>query len=149
MSCFIGIKTLTAMKCVAEIGDFDRFATGGRFASYLGLVPGEYSSGESQHRTGLTKAGNVTLRTALIEAASSICRGRVGYKSKDLKSRQAKCDAETIAYADKANERMRRRYYRLIQKGKNRNTAVAAVARELACFIWGMMTGHTEWHEGQ
>lgn len=143
LSCFIGVKTHTAMKCLAEIGDFDRFAAAGAFASYVGLVPGEHSSGESQHRTGITKAGNTAVRTALVEAAESICRGKIGQKSKDLKSRQAKCDEQTVAYADKANARMRRRYYSLIRSGKSRKTAVTAVARELACFMWGMMTGHT------
>lgn len=47
-----------------------------------------------------------------------------------------------IAYADKANLRMRKRYYRLISKGKKRNVAVTAIARELACFIWGIRTGN-------
>ena len=32
------------------------------------------------------------------------------------------------------------RYYKLIRQGKARNVAVAAIARELACFVWGMMT---------
>ena len=50
-----------------------------------------------------------------------------------------------IAYADKGNERMRRKYYRMIHKKKNRNVAVTAVARELACFIWGMMTNHYDY----
>ena len=46
-----------------------------------------------------------------------------------------------IAYADKANERLRRKYYRMVLKcGKKANVAKTAVARELACFIWGMMT---------
>ncbi len=40
-----------------------------------------------------------------------------------------------IAYAGKANTRLRSRYYRMIRHGKKRNVAVAAVARELACFI--------------
>ncbi len=38
--------------------------------------------------------------------------------------------------------RLRSRYYRLIRHGKKKNVAVAAIARELACFIWGMMTGN-------
>ena len=44
---------------------------------------------------------------------------------------------------DKANERLRRKYYKMIRKGKPRNVAIAAVARELACFVWGMMTDCT------
>jgi len=47
-----------------------------------------------------------------------------------------------IAYADEANTRLRRKYYRLIRRGKSHNVAVAAIARELACFVWGMMTGN-------
>ena len=79
----------------------------------------------------------------LIEAAQCFCRGRIGAKSKKLCARQNGNGPEVIAYADKANERLRRKYYRMVLKsGKQRNTAVTAVARELACFIWGMMTGN-------
>lgn len=48
-----------------------------------------------------------------------------------------------IAYADKANERLRRRFYKMtLSKGVNRNVATTAIARELACFMWGLMTDH-------
>lgn len=80
------------------------------------------------------------LRKLLTESAQSVCRGAVGYKSKALKARQNGMPSEVIAYADKANERFRRKYYRLIKKGKPRNIAVTAIAREMACFIWGLMT---------
>lgn len=60
-----------------------------------------------------------------------------------LKQRQKGNPPEVIAYADKANERLRRRFYkRTLNKGVNRNVAVTAIVRELACFIWGMMTEH-------
>lgn len=39
-------------------------------------------------------------------------------------------------YADKANTRLWCRYYKFIRHGKKRNVAVAAIARELACFAW-------------
>ena len=42
----------------------------------------------------------------------------------------------------KANTRLRSKYYKMIRHEKKKNVAVAAVARELACFIWGMMTGN-------
>ena len=92
------------------------------------------------NRLGISKAGNTHLRCLLIEAAKSICKGSIGYKSKALRSRQSAQPAEVIAYADKANIRFRSKYYRMIRHGKKRNVAVTAVARELACFIWGMMT---------
>ena len=141
LTCFLGIKTQTALSVVAETGDFKRFASAQHYASYLGLVPGEDSSGEGQTRLGITKAGNSHLRTLLIETSQSFSRGQIGYKSKALKVRQQGCSPAVIAYADKANERLRRRYYKLtLSKGKKMNVAKTAIARELACYIWGMMT---------
>ena len=58
----------------------------------------------------------------------------------ELKARQNGNTAEVIAYVDKANTGLRSRYYKLIRHGKARNVAVAAIARELACSVWGMMT---------
>ena len=139
LTCFIGIKTITAMTVLAEVGDFNRFADAAHFASYLGLIPGEDSSGEKQHRLSITKAGNTQVRRLLVETAHCYNRGQVGYKSKDLKERQAGCPAEVIAYADRANVRLRKRYYKFISRNKNSNVACVAIARELACFIWGMM----------
>ena len=141
LTCFLGIKTQTALSIITETGDFKRFATARHYASYLGLVPGEDSSGEDQNRLGITKAGNRHLRMLLIEASQSYGRGQIGYKSKVLKQRQAGNDPAVIAYADKANERLRRRYYKLVLgKSKKHNVAKTAIARELACYIWGMMT---------
>ena len=142
LRCFLGIDTHTALSLVAETGDFKRFRKGNIYAAYLGLAPGEHSSSDNQNRLGITKAGNSHLRKLLIEAAGGICKGVIGHKSKALRARQEGNKPEVIAYADIANTRLRRRYYRLIRNGKKRNVAVAAVARELACFIWGMMTGN-------
>ena len=142
LNCFLGIKTHTALSLIVETGDFERFAKGNIYAAYLGLAPGEKSSSDNINRLGITKAGNRHLRLLLIEASGGICKGAVGHKSKDLRQRQCGNPAEVIAYADKANTRLRSRYYKFIRHGKKRNVAVAAIARELACFIWGMMTGN-------
>ncbi len=140
LECLLGIGTHTAMSLIVETGDFTRFRKGNTYAAYLGLAPGEKSSGEHVSRTGITKAGNTHLRRLLIESAQKICKGQIGFKSKNLRSRQNSNTAEVVAYADRANIRLRSRYYRYIRHGKKRNVAVAAVARELACFVWGMMT---------
>ena len=140
LGCFLGVKTHTALSLIVETGDFERFAKGNTYAAYLGLAPGENSSNEKIRRLGITKAGNSHLRQLLIEAAGGICKGAVGHKSKELRRRQNGNTAEVIAYADKANTRLRSRYYKFIRRGKKRNVAVAAIARELACFVWGMMT---------
>ena len=144
LGCFLGIQTHTALSLIVETGDFTRFTKGNVYAAYLGLAPGEHSSAVKVNRLGITKAGNSHLRLLLVEAAGGICKGAIGHKSKVLKQRQQGNSAEVIAYADKANARLRGKYYRLIRHGKKRNVAVAAVARELACFVWGMMTDNID-----
>lgn len=141
LSCLIGVKTHTALSAIVEVGDFDRFAKANRFAAYLGLVPSEESSGEKQDRGGITKAGNTHLRRLLVEAAQGYTRGRIGHKSVALKKRQNGNTPEVIAYADKANERLRRKFYKMTLTNRiHRNVAATAIARELACFMWGLMT---------
>ena len=143
MSCLLGIKTHTALSMIVEVGDFERFEKAPKFASFLGLVPSEDTSDTRVNRYSITKAGNSHLRRLLVESAQSYTRGNVGHKSVALKQRQKGNPPEVIAYADKANERLRRRFYkRTLNKGVNRNVATTAIARELACFIWGMMTEH-------
>lgn len=140
LSCLLGIRTTTALATIVEVGDFKRFAKPENFASYLGLTPGEDSSGNERNRLSITKAGNTHVRRLLIEASQSFGKGQIGHKSKALKERQSGNSPEIIAFADKANERLRRKYYRLtLHNGKSANVAKTAVARELACFIWGMM----------
>ena len=140
LGCFLGIRTHTALSLIVETGDFKRFAKGNTYAAFLGLAPGEHSSSSNVNRLGISKAGNTHLRCLLIEAAKGICKGTIGHKSKELRSRQRGQTAEVIAYADKANTRLRSKYYKMIRHGKKKNVAVTAVARELACFVWGMMT---------
>ena len=124
-----------------EIGDFKRFAKAEKMAAYLGLAPSEDSSGGSIIRGGITKAGNAHVRRLLVEAAQSYTRGAAGHKSKELKRRQADNTPQVIAYSDKANERLRRKFYRMTLTNKtNRNVAATAIARKLACFMWGLMT---------
>lgn len=142
LMCFLGVRAHTALTVIVEISDFHRFARAEKFAAYLGLVPGEFSSGDKQKRLGITKAGNSHVRRLLIQSANSIGKGKIGYISKTLKARQRGNDPADIAYANRANERLRRKYYRLTARKTVTNVAKVAIARELACFIWGMMTGN-------
>ncbi|EKQ36267.1 transposase [Leptospira interrogans str. 2002000621] len=54
LRCFRGVDYLTAMFLLSEVNDFRRFKTAGSFMSFLGLVPGEYSSVRKK-QTGITK----------------------------------------------------------------------------------------------
>ena len=91
---------------------------------------------------GITKQGNAFLRKLFVECAQSFSRASSG-KSEVLKKLQEGNAPEVIAYAERANERLRKRYMRLVlHNRKSHNKATAAIACELACFIWGMMTGN-------
>ena len=142
LRCFAGIDTHSAMVMVTEIGDYSRFPSAETFASYLGLTPGEHSSGKSAIRTGITKAGNTHCRRILCESANSLAKSNPYKKSKRLLSRQKGMDPDVIAYADRGSSRIKKKYSALKENGKHSNVAKAACARELACFIWGMMTGN-------
>ncbi|NCB20225.1 MAG: IS110 family transposase [Bacteroidia bacterium] len=140
LRCFRGIETHTALSLVAEIGDFSRFISPAQFSSFLGLVPSEESSGQRERRGGITKAGNTRLRLLLIEGAKASLRSGIYVKKpKRLQARQKGNDAEVIAYADRANRRLHRVYSNLTSRGVHNNKATVAVARELSCYIWGMM----------
>ena len=141
---FKGIDTLSAMTVQVEISDFSRFPSAKSFCAYLGLTPSEPSSGEKMKLGGITKQGNRLVRSTLIECSRSLVRGNLGHKSKRLIARQQGQPSEVIAYVDKAAERLQRKYSRLLYSGKAANKAITAIARELACFIWGLSTGHCQ-----
>ena len=76
------------------------------------------------------------VRKTLVECTQALVRGTVGKKSKALKKRQKGQEDEIVAYADKAVERLQKRFRRMVLRGKPYNVAIMAVARELAGFIW-------------
>lgn len=71
-----GVGPITAIRFVAAIDQRERFESAHAVESYLGLVPGESSSGESRHRLSITKAGASDVRWTLIQAAWSARRTR-------------------------------------------------------------------------
>jgi transposase len=64
-----GVTRLGALHLAAEVGDWRRFARASAFMGFCGLVPSEYSSGLVTRRGHITKAGNLHLRTQLVESA--------------------------------------------------------------------------------
>jgi transposase len=131
--CFRGIRILTAMTVLTEIGDIRRFAAPTGLMAYVGLIPGERSSGESRRRGKLTNTGNPHLRRILVEAAWQ-CRHR-GRATQRLLARRRGKDPELVAIAHKAQQRLARKYW-ILNERKGAYKAVAAVARELCGFIW-------------
>jgi transposase len=138
LRCFRGIDTVTAIILLAELHGFERFENPRQLMAYLGLVPSEYSSGSSVRRGGITKTGNRHLRRLLIEAAHHYrhrpCVGAT------LRKRRAGQPAAVIAVADRAQQRLHRRYSRLLLgRGQPIQKVVVACARELAGFLWAVL----------
>lgn len=131
-----GVQLLTATTVAAEIGDFQRFGSAPQFASFLGLAPSEDSTGERQVRGSITKAGNSHVRRVLIEAAWNYQRG--GSLTAAIRRRGENTIPEVRAIAQKAQDRLYRRWKALQARGKDNRKVVTAIARELACFIWAI-----------
>lgn len=131
-----GIAFVSAVAIAAEVGDLRRFSTAGKFMSYVGLVPSEHSSGQKEKRGSITRCGNVIVRRLLVEAAWH-------YRHKPSKSRAITLRNENLPkrvqdIAWKAQERLHRKYMKLLMSGKPKNKVCVAVARELAGFIWAI-----------
>jgi transposase len=129
-----GVEFVAAVTLVAELGDLARFAHPKQLMSYLGLVPSEYSSGESRVQGKLTKTGNGHVRRVLVEAAWAY---RLPARmSRDLVVRQQGQPRAVQEIAWRAQLRLCSRLRRLQARGVHHNKACAAIARELAGFIW-------------
>lgn len=138
LRCLRGVKTLTALTLCTEIGDARRFPTARNLMAYLGLNVSEYSSGSSERRGGITKAGNAHCRSVLVEAAWNYRhRPRVGPAHA---ARQRGQPAAVQAHALRAQRRLHRRFLKLEQRLPAKKVVVA-IARELVGFVWAILRG--------
>ena len=140
LGCFHGISTLTAITVITEIFEFGRFESPRHLMSYLGLTPSEDSSGEKQRKGAITKAGNKRVRRLLNKTAWHYRHRYI--PSKILKKRREGQPQWAIEIADAAGRRLSKRHRHLINNGKMPCKANIAVARELAGFIWAVVTQH-------
>ena len=114
-----GVGPITSLAFVLTIGDVKRFARGKQVASYLGLIPREYSSGGRQRLGSISKQGNRFLRMLLVEAAQGAVRYDPGFRQEYLR--------------------------RCHQKAKG--VAKVAAARKLAIRLYWMLRTHTPYPE--
>jgi transposase len=112
-----GIGWLTAMEILTELGDVSRFGSNEQLASFLGLTPAEYSSGDRTRRGRITRCGNKWVRTCLIESCWKL-----------------------IAYDSAMREK-----YEKIKNRRGAKRAIVAVARSLAGRIRGQLLRKEEY----
>jgi transposase len=119
-----GIGLVTAVTIRAEIGSFDRFRCGKQLARYCAVTPKNASSGKRQADAGLIDAGNLPLRTLLIEAAHRLCRYSPKWQAMKQRLKQARKPAGVIAAAV-ANRWVRQLFWQ-IRKPSESDLSVAA-----------------------
>jgi transposase len=137
LRCFQGIDTITAVTLVAELHDFRRFKSPRELMGYLGLVPSEHSSSESRRLGSITKAGNSHARRVLVESAWHYRHSP--HVGRTLRTRREGQPSVVIAIADKAAQRLHRKFRMLHGRGKHIAKVVVAVARELVGFLWAAL----------
>ena len=113
-----GVGPITATAFVATLDTWERFEGPHQVEAYLGLVPSEKSSGERQHRGGISKAGNSRARWLLVEAAWAILRSR-------------RDDTEPL-----------RRWAQRVALRRGMKVGIVALARKLAGILYAM------WRDG-
>ena len=131
-----GVSRIVAATMIAELGDLTRFEHPGKLMAFLGLVPSEHSSGQKRRLGAITKCGNGHARRVLVEAGQAYSyQARI---SPQLLKRQEGVSKEVKEISWKCQVRLCARFRRLTAAGKNRNTVVTAIARELAAFMWSI-----------
>jgi transposase len=129
-----GFARIASMMMVSEIGDFVRFTHPKQLMSYLGLTPGEYSSGGKQKQGAITKCGNSHLRWLMVECATHYrSEPRIGSA---LSIRQQGQPAWLKEISWKAQNRLYARFSKLRQRLMHHNKIKVSVARELTGVIW-------------
>ena len=131
-----GVAKLTAITIVTELGTFQRFRKATELMGYTGLVPSEYSSGGKESKGRITRTGNAHLRHVLGEAAWHA--RHKPWLSNRIKAVVATVPAEVARIAWKAQERLHRKFTKMLFEKKPSGKVATAVARELVGFIWAI-----------
>lgn len=114
-----GVGRKTAEVLVTALDDVDRFANARQVSAYLGLVPRQYQSGETDRNGRITKRGSSLVRTILLE-----------------------CAWASLKY----NAWSRWIFQRIAGGQKNRRKkAAVALARKIAVVAWSMLKHGTDW----
>lgn len=129
-----GFQEVAAMTLISELGDLRRFDHPRKLMAFLGLVPGEYTSGDKRRQNSITKCGNSHARWMLVECSQHYRKApKIGAA---LSKRQDEQPKKVKELSWRMQHRLHKRYVKLKARGKRENKAIVAIARELSAFIW-------------
>ena len=137
LGCLRGIAPLTGLGLAVEIGDWNRF-TGKTIGSFVGLVPSEYSSGQSRVQGGITKTGNSHVRRLLIEAAWQHRRDYRPTPTSVMQARWDRAPMDARLRGQAGNTRLNRQWIAFTARRKRPVVANTAIARQLAGWCWSL-----------
>jgi transposase len=132
-----GVAHISAVTIASELGNISsRFESARKLMGYCGVFPSENSSGKRIRKGGITKSGNAHLRRIVVESAW--CYRHLPRVGEKLRKRHEGIPAEITEIAWKAQNRLHKRYMKLMNAGKDQRKVMTAVARELLGFIWAI-----------
>jgi len=138
LGAYKGVTHMGGLCLGAEVFDWRRFPKARAFMGFTGLTCSEYSTGLSEKRGWITRAGNSHIRAQLCEAAWSYQhRPALG---PTLRARQDGTTPATVARSWAAQSRLSKRFATLASRKNVKSVVATAIARELAGFLWAEMT---------
>ena len=120
-----GIGPLTATALIASIGDAKNFKNGRQVAAWIGLVPRQHSSGGKQNLLGISKRGDVYLRTLLIHGARAVIHHS----------------------AKKENPTDSQKWVNQLAERRNKNVAAVALANKNARIVWALLNHNRDYQD--
>jgi len=117
-----GVGKITSTAIVSAVGDAKVFKNGREFAAFLGLVPRQHSSGGKDRLLGISKRGDVYIRTLLIHGARA-----------------------SIRFLEKQPESASKRWLNELIQRRGKNRAIVALANKNARRIWALLAHNEEY----
>ncbi|WP_342278307.1 IS110 family transposase [Candidatus Tisiphia endosymbiont of Myopa tessellatipennis] len=130
-----GIGLITATALIASIGNASCFENGRQLSAWLGLVPRQHSSGGKDKLLGISKRGDIYLRTLLIQGARDVLNSKIRFTTEEQKSKKD---------YSKFTEWM----FNLSERNSH-NKTVVAVANKLARVVFALLSSGNDYTESK
>ncbi len=135
LTAILGLGLITATALIASIGNATSFENGRQLSAWFGLVPRQHSSGGKDKLLGISKRGDVYLRTLLIQGARAVLNAKIRFTSEEQKSK--KDFSKFTQWMFNLSER------------NGHNKTVVAVANKLARVVFAVLRSGDDYVESK
>lgn len=130
-----GLGLITATALIASLGNVTNFKNGRQLSAWLGLVPKQHSSGGKEKLLGISKRGDVYLRTLLIQGARSLLNAKSRYTTEEQK-------------VNKGFSKFTEWMFVLAEK-RGHNRTIVAIANKLARVVFAILSNNINYDESK